>query len=177
MKTITLLLSPLLFILGLHAQEISSGSTLQQYSKPGAAIDMNYSTEKVDINESSDVNISLTTAVPNGTLSVLISIDNKLSSLKEFDNNLSFEIKPNQQNFLIDLQVKAQTEGLYYIRLLTKIDKGYGTKLRSFAVPIYVGRSSNILKKDINASMKALGIGENISVSKAVESIKILQEK
>ena len=121
MKTITLLLSPLLFILGLHAQEISSGSTLQQYSKPGAAIDMNYSTEKVDINESSDVNISLTTAVPNGTLSVLISIDNKLSSLKEFDNNLSFEIKPNQQNFLIDLQVKAQTEGLYYIRLLTKI--------------------------------------------------------
>ncbi|CAA6808289.1 MAG: Unknown protein [uncultured Sulfurovum sp.] len=177
LKVIILLLSPLLFTLGLNAQNSVSGSTFHQYSKPGAPVDMSFETEEVGVDEVSDVNISLSTSSMKGTLSVLITVDKDLESLKEFDKDISFEIKPTQQNFLIDLQVKAKKEGLYYIRLLTKIDKGYGPKLRSFAVPVYVGKSSNVLNENLNTRMKALGSGENISVSKAVETIKILKEK
>jgi hypothetical protein len=177
MKTIILILTALLFILELNAKELSSNSTFHQYSKPGAPIDMHYTSEKVDINETSDVNITLTTTVTRGTLSVLIHLDKNLNSLRAFDNNLTFEIMPNQQDFLINLQVKSEYQGLYYLRLLTKIDKGYGIKLRSFAVPIYVGEKVKITSKDINLTMKALGLGENISVSKAIETIEVVKEK
>ncbi|CAA6807520.1 MAG: Unknown protein [uncultured Sulfurovum sp.] len=177
MKKLTLLLTPFIFILGLNAQEINQGSTFHQYSKPGAPIDMRYTTQKVDLNETSDVNISLSTTVTKGSVSVLITLDENLKSLKSFDNNLSFEIKPGVQDFLIDLQVKSEKQGLYYIRLLTKVHKEYGSKLRSFAVPVYIGQESAIKSKSISSSMKALGSGENISVSKAIETIQILKEK
>jgi hypothetical protein len=57
------------------------------------------------------------------------------------------------------------------------VDKGYGVKLRSFAVPIYVGEEAEIRKKSINLQMKALGSGENISVSQALETIEVVKEK
>lgn len=177
MKTIIFILTPLLFVLTLNAKDISSNSTFHQYSKPGAPIDMSYTSEKVDLNETCDVNITLTTAITKGTISALISLDKNLSSLIEFDNNLTFEIMPNQQDFLINLKVKSEYQGLYYIRLLTKVDKGYGVKLRSFAVPIYVGEKLEIISKDINLNMKALGSGENITVSKAIETIEAVKEK
>jgi hypothetical protein len=177
MRRIILILAPLLFILELNAKDLSSNSTFHQYSKPGAPIDMHYTSEKVDINETCDVNITLTTAITKGTVSALISLDKNLSSLNEFDQNLTFEIMPNQQDFLINLQVKSEHQGLYYIRLLTKVDKGYGVKLRSFAVPVYIGKEAGIMKKSISSHMKALGSGENISVSKAVETIEVVKEK
>ena len=174
MKAITLILTPLLFVLGLNATDISSNSTAQQYSKPGADIDMKYTSQKVDVNEISDVNITLTTAITKGLISVIITLDKQLETINEFDDNLTFEIIPNQQNFLIELQVKSKHQGLYYIRLLTKVDKGYGIKLRSFAVPIYVGQVEGIKKRSLDAQMKAIGSGENISISKAVETIEII---
>lgn len=178
MKTRTLLLTPFIIFFGLHAQNnLDQGSTLRQYSKPGAPIDMSYQAQKVDINESSDVNITLSTTIEKGTIEVLINLDENLKSLKAFDKDLSFEIQPKEQNFIIDLQVQSAKQGLHYIRLLTKVKKAYGTKLRSFAIPVYVGKVSSIVPKSIGSSMKALGSGENISVSKAIETIKILKDK
>jgi len=177
MKTITLIFIPLLLTLGLNAKEISSNSTQRQYSKPGAPIDMRYTSQKVDINETCDVNITLTTAIRSGTVSAFITLDKELTSLTKFNENLTYEIMPEQQDYVINLQVKSAQQGLYYIRLLTKVDKGYGVKLRSFAVPIYVGEKAGITKKSLNFSMKALGSGENISISQAVETIEIVKEK
>ena len=176
MKSITFILTPLLLSIGLNAQTISSGSTAQQYSKPGAPIDMKFTSQKVDVNEISDVNITLTTTVYKGTISTLISLDKDLNSLTELNKNLTFEVLPEQQNFSINLQVKSKKQGLYYIKLLTKVDKGYGIKLRSFAVPVYIGESVGIISKNLNPQMKALGLGENISISKAIETIEIVKE-
>ena len=138
---------------------------------------MSYTSQRVDINEASDVNITLTTAIRSGTVSVLINPDENLNILNTFDNNLSYKIIPNERDYAINLQVKSEQQGLYYIRLLTKVDQGYGIKLRSFAVPIYIGETAGIVKKSINASMKALGTGENISISKALETIEVVNEK
>lgn len=178
MKKLTLLLIPLLFVLGLNAKDISSNSTLHQYSKPGAPIDMSYKSQKVDINETSDVNITLTSAINKGNVFVVIRLDKNLSSLKEFDNNISFKILPNQQEFIINLQVKSEYQGLHYIRLLTKVNKGFGIKLRSFAVPVYIGEKAGVPNNNanVNSHMKALGSGENISISKAIETIQIIKK-
>lgn len=176
MKTITLILSSILFTLGVNAKDISSNSTFHQYSKPGAAIDMKYTSQKVDINEASDVNITLTTTIRKGVVSAIITLDENLNSLNEFDNNLTFQIAKNQQDLLINLQVNSKKPGLYYIRLLTKVDKGYGVKFRSFAIPVYIGEQVAIHKTNMNSQMKALGSGENISISKAVETIEVVKE-
>ena len=177
MKIIIPLAISLLFTLCLSAKEISSNSTLKQYAKPGAAINMNYSSQRVDINEFSDVNITLTTTIPKGTVLVEVNLDKKLSALSDFEKNLMFPVSSRNEDFIIKLQVKSEQVGLYYIRLLVKVDEGYGVKLRSFAIPIYVGEEKEIKKNRANIQMKAFGRGENISVSKAIESIKIIKEK
>lgn len=197
MKKLTLILAPLLIVVGLHANskkvseeqlnensiqniEINSvekGTTLRGYSKPGAPIDMEFNTTKVDVNQTADINISLITAIQTGTLDVQLSLDENLSTIEPLEENLSFTITPSTQKFSIDFQVKSEKEGLFYIRMLTKVDKGYGVKLRSFAVPVYVGEKPKTLTKGITSRMKALSNGENISVSKAVETIEVIQEK
>jgi len=166
----------MLLTLNINAKELSSSSTMHHYAKPGAPIDMSYTSQKVDVNETSDVNITLTTSIKQGTIVTIMNLDENLSSLKEIDTNSTFSVTPEEQTFLINLQVKAETEGLYYIRLLTKVNKGYGVKLRSFAIPIYVGENAGIKKNNNNAQMKLLGAGENISVAKAVETIQVVNE-
>ena len=177
MKNAQLILLTLLLTLSITAQEISTNTTQGKYSKPGAPIDMTYSSQKVDVNETSDVNITLTTAIKHGDVAISITLDKNLSSTKEFEKNITYKIEPNQQNHLIQLQVKSEQAGLYYIKLLTKVDKGYGIKLRSFAVPIYIGQTDKVIKKNMEEKqMKALSSGENISISKAIETIKLVNE-
>ena len=181
MKKITLILTPLLFLLGLNAEvmkpENISGNTMQQYSKPGAPIDMKYNSQRVDLNETADVNITLNTSATNGTFSAIVTLDKELEELSDTQKELKFDIYEDQQEFMINLKVKAQDQGLYYIRLLTKISNSYGSKLRSFAVPVYIGEEEKkVLTKGITNQFKALGSGENISVSKAIETIKVLKD-
>jgi len=197
MKKLTLIFAPLLIVMGLQANSkkvseeqlnkhtyqhieidnIERGNTLRGYSKPGAPIDMEFNTTRVNVNEVSDVNITLMTAVNTGSLDVQLSLDNNLTTVETVEENLTFQITPSAQKFNINFQVKSKNEGLFYIRMLTKVDKGYGPKLRSFAVPVYIGEKPKSLSKAITSRMKALSDGENISVSKAVETIKVINEK
>jgi hypothetical protein len=176
MKLKTLIVTPLLILVGLHA-EAMKGTTIGHYSKPGAPIDMTYLTNSTDDNESNkiyDVNITLTSTVRYGTMKVKLAFDDKLTPLSAIDEELTFEINPEQKKYPINLQVSAKEDGLYYIRLLTKIDKGVGSKLRAFAVPVQVGERK-ILNKD-SLMMKSHS-GENISISKAIETISVVKEK
>jgi len=198
MKHLTLILTPLLMVASLQANSkkvsqeelnnsttlqveidnIEHGSTLRGYSKPGAPIDMEFNTTRVKVNEISDVNITLMTAVNSGVLDVQLNLDKNLTTLEPLDENLTFQISPAHKEFKLDFQVKSENEGLYYIRMLTKIDNGFGPKLRSFAVPVYIGEKPKTLTtKAVTSRMKALSNGENISVSKAVETIRVIEEK
>ena len=182
MKKTKLLLAPLLIVMGLQAKpteetkvensNIKSGTTLGHYQKPGAPIDMSYDSTKVNAGEVSDINITLTTSAISGTMQVSLTFDEAIKNVNNTEENLTFEITPEQRSFPINIQASSDIDGLHYIRLLTKVDKGTASKLRAFAVPVYIGepkpkaKSANI--------MKAMS-GENISVSKAVETIEIIE--
>jgi hypothetical protein len=177
MKTTTLLLTPLVIMAGLATQSmateesnITTGSTLGYYSKPGAAIDMTFTSTNVQSNETSDVNITLITTAPSGTIQVGLSFDENLTQISSVEENLSFQISPQQKEYPINLQVASQKDGLYYIRLLTQVNG----KMRSFAIPITVGKP--VAKTKSKNIMKAMN-GENISVSKAIETITVLDEE
>jgi hypothetical protein len=182
MKKTKLLLAPLLIVMGLQAKpseetkvensNIKSGTTIGHYQKPGAPIDMSYDSTKVNAGEVSDINITLTTSATSGTMHVSIAFDEAIKNDSNTEENLTFEITSEQRSFPINIQASSSIDGLHYIRLLTKVDKGTASKLRAFAVPMYVGepkpkaKSANI--------MKAMS-GENISVSKAVETIEVIE--
>jgi len=172
MKLKTLVFTPLLVLMGLHADSMS-GTTIGHYAKPGAPIDMTYLTKSTDNNKSSklyDVNITLTTTVRYGTMRVKLTFNDKLIPTSSIEKELAFEITPEQKKYPINLQVSAKEEGLFYIRLLTKIDKGRGSKLRAFAVPVQVGEKKRLNR---NSVMMKSHSGERISISKAVETITV----
>ena len=193
MKKTILILVPLL-IVGLYAsskkinpeettevksisdKSIVEGTTLGKYSKPGAPIDMSYRTTRVDINESADVNITLTTTAQSGKVLVSMNIDNNLTLVNSVDTNQSFDIAPDSKSFNINMRVRSEHEGLYYIRLLTKVKTGLHPKLRSFAVPVMIGENPRLKTRAGVTFLKAKS-GENISVSKAVETIEVIKEK
>jgi len=186
MKKNFLILTPLIIVMGLHANskkvtqeeidKVASGTTEGHYQKPGAPINMSYKSIKVDTNETADVNITLTTTAHSGTIYAMMTHDDNLTLIGDVDENLTFNILPDQKSFNINLQATSNYDGLYYIRLLTKIDKGYGPKLRSFAVPVYIGDNPKPKTRSGVTFMKATS-GENISVSKAVETIEVIKDK
>jgi len=192
MKKTILILVPLL-VVGLYANSkkinseetntviknidnkiIIEGTTAKKYSKPGAPIDMTYKSTKVDSNETADVKITLSTTAQNGEVVVDMTLDKNLKLINDVDMKQNFNISQNSKSFNIDLKVRSEREGLYYIRLLTKVKTGKHPKLRSFAVPIMVGENPRPKTKAGVNFLKAKS-GENISVSKAVETIEVIK--
>ena len=184
MKKTKLLLAPLLILVGLHAKpaetvvetplNIKTGTTIGHYAKPGAPIDMTYTSTTVKTDEASDINITLTSNVNYGTMDVELTFDDKLIQVSNIAKKLTFQVTPKQRTYTISLKAKSNEEGLFYIRLLTKIDKGVGSQLRSFAVPVYIGENPKPRTKSTQV-MKVMG-GENISISKAIETIEVIDE-
>ena len=182
MKNKKLLLAPLLIVMGLQAKptevttvetsNIKTGTTIGHYQKPGAPIDMSYTSATVNAGEIADINISLSTTVQSGSMSVTITFDDTLKQEDSTEQNITFQITPEQKSYPINLQASSVEDGLYYIRLLTQIDKIEGSRLRAFAVPVYIGHNPKPKTKGANI-MKALS-GENLSVSKAIETIEVL---
>ena len=153
--------------------KIVKGTTVGHYQKPGAPIDINYSSTRVGLNEISDVNISLITSVKSGDMEVNIDIDKNLKVEGENYNKITFSLDPNEKEYNINLKLLSSKDGLYYVRLLTKIDNENSLKMRAFAVPIYVGNGQ--LKRKTNQLIRKAMSGENLSISKAEETVEILK--
>jgi hypothetical protein len=170
-----------LILIGLTGESLSAndsdrtvkGTTIGHYQKPGAPIDIIYSSTKVGLNEVSDVNISLVTTVKSGDMEVNIDIDKDLKVNGESYSKIIFNLDPNEKNYNINLKVSGSKDGLYYIRLLTKIVNNGNEKMRAFAVPIYVG-NGKLKNKNSQIIMKSSG-GEKVSISQAEESVEILK--
>jgi DnaJ-class molecular chaperone len=131
----------------------------------------------MDLNETADVNITLTTSITEGTVYINTILDKNLETDTQFDSKAKHTIQANQQNVLMNFQVQAKQEGLFYIRLLTTVETKVSKKLRTFAVPVYVGQQNKPVAKSLTTSLKAIGSSENISVSKAKETIQVIKEK
>ncbi len=149
------------------------GTTIGKYQKPGAPIDITYRSTRVKLNEPSDINISFSTPLKSGEMDVDINIDKDLKVIGEAYNKITYSLSPNQKEYNLNLRVSSSKNGLYYIRLLTKVNGVNGIKTRAFAVPVYIG-NGKLQKKSHQLVMKALG-GENLSISKAEESVEVIK--
>lgn len=177
MKALSKILTLLLLISTLKAQDANVYSSMNYYAKPGAAINISYPEIRMDLNETGDVNLTLSTSIPKGIVHITTVLDQNLQTNAQLDTNATHKIEANQKKILINFQVQAKKEGLFYIRLLTKVETQLSQKLRTFAIPVYVGTQQKPLPKSLTSSLKALGTSENISVSRAKETIEVIKER
>jgi len=155
---------------------IIKGTTIGHYQKPGAPVDMTYTTRKIKVGEVSDVNVTFSTSLKSGEMDISISFDKELKPVGEDFNRVIFPIIPGQRDYKLHLKVTSSKNGLYYVRFLIKIkdSNGISSNMRAFAVPVYVG-NGRLNRKSSQQIMKAFS-GENLSVSKAEETIETLDE-
>jgi len=144
--------------------ELVHGTTLGKYKKPGAPVDIDYTTQHIQAGDESSVNIVLLTPEKQGSMQVQIKLDRGLTSVGSFDQMKQFNLDGSNR-YPLHFKVIASSDGVYYIRLLVNMEsKGF----RAFAVPVYVGNGSVKLKRKPLQKSKS---GENIVVSPAQEKI------
>ena len=146
------------------------GTSIGKYAKPGAPVDIRYESQHVNAGDTSTVNIILTSSSSTGTMKVKVKVDKDLNELSKIDKHLSFDLSGAKKEYPLHLEVSADEDGLYYVRIQVAI-KGQG--MRAFAVPVYVGDAVLKTKKTagVQSTMEKTERGETISVSSAEETI------
>ena len=142
------------------------GTSEGAYQKPGAPVEIKYTSEHVDAGEVSKVDIVLIPKVNTGTMKVKVKLGKSLNEISSVDKQQSFDLDSDTKEFPLHLEVSADEDGLYYVKLHVVL-KGKG--MRAFAVPVYFGEGK---LKTANSSIEKTQDGENISVSSAQESIE-----
>ena len=146
--------------------KLLQGTTIGSYAKPGAPVDISYTSEHVDTGDTSEIKIVLSTSVQTGTMKALVNVDKALEEISYLEKEIVFNLETNKKEYPINLNVLGRSEGSYYIRILVEI-KGRG--MRAFAVPVHIGNpKANIQSKP---SIKSAN-GSKLNVSNALETIK-----
>ena len=141
------------------------GTSIGKYAKPGAPVEIRYTSEHVAVGDVSKVDIILTSSVKTGIMKVKVKVDKDLNEIASAEKHLSFELAKEENEFPLHLEVSADEDGLYYIRVMVTI-KGKG--MRAFAVPVYVGEGTFRKNK---ANIEKTKSGENITIFSAEETI------
>lgn len=140
------------------------GSSIGEYAKPGAPVDINYTSEHVNVGDVSRVDIELSSSVLTGSMSVKVKVDEDLSLVNNLTKHLSFNLGKGKKNYPLHLKVIAHEDGLYYIHLMVAI-KGKG--MRTFAVPVYIGKGN---LRNNKVDIKKTTSGESVTVFSGEET-------
>lgn len=148
--------------------QVLEGSSMQGIEqKRGLAVDIEYKSEHVGVNQLSQVNIVLSTHLTKGILNVdITSMNNTLEGIKP--NNYKFVLleRAEENAFPINLEVKSEKEGIHYINLKVSLE---GDETRVLSVPVNVGKVDKVLQKK---ALTSSSDGDAMTVSQAVEEIK-----
>jgi len=146
--------------------KLLKGTTIDSYAKPGAPVDISYTSEHVDMGDISEIKIILNTSVQTGTMKALVNVDKALEETSYSEKEIVFNLETNKKEYPINLNVLGRSEGSYYIRILIEIE---GRGMRAFAVPVHIGNpKANVQSKP---SVKSAN-GSKLNVSNALETIK-----
>jgi len=147
--------------------DVISGDSFGKYSKPGAPVEIVYTTEHVNSGDICEVKVTLSTTQKSGMMSISTKVDERLNQITVTPQEVRVDLETIQGEYPLEFSLSADSDGLYYIKLHITIE---GKGMRAFAIPIYVGDEKT--KKKISKVVQHSATGENISVSPAVETIK-----
>ena len=157
----------------IETKEVKTITTKGKYRKPGAPIDMTHTEARVAVGEVANIDVTFSTSLHSGNIEIEVTLDDGLESTEALSSVVSFQLTADKKDYAMKFNVSAKKDGLYYIRLLGKAGEGESIRMRSFAIPVYVG-DGHIKKKGKQQIMKVMG-GENLSISKAEETIEYVE--
>lgn len=172
----------------------NEGTTKGFYAKPGAPVDLTYCSEpienaqscsanpsnKIANTKSGDVNITLETTIESGKMSVDIEFDKNITNLSNTPSKLLFDVTKDKKRFPINIKIDGKVDGLYYIRFFITIQEDLEKRVRSLAVPVYIGDYNASRQKEaypapmmLKSSNKQI---ENVTVFKAKENFEAIKK-
>ena len=158
---ITLLL--LWFVNQNQPKEVLFGTTKGIMSKSTLPVDIEYTSKRVEIDEVSQVNITLLSPLKEGVLNVKVrDLKDSLDGLDEEEFN--FILTENLNRFNLAYEVSSKRAGIHYVNLMLTI-KERGSKV--LAVPVYIGNQESLQAKAQYLIRDAQGVP--LSISKAEE--------
>ncbi len=151
----------------LHAEDNNTvqqleGTSIGHYQKPGAAVDINYSTDIVQASEASTVHITLSSPVTEGRLEISLSTEGRGLILPKA-HSYGFDMNSQTRSHSMELSVYADEEDRYYITLVAKIVKKEHIESRVFSIPVQVGLNQKIKKPNKNL-IQENGTGRKIVI-------------
>ena len=152
-------------MLNASGEKISRGSSVGKYAKPGAPVDIRFTSQNVETGERAEVKINLLTSIESGNMDVSLKLDSGLYSKKNREEKIHFNLTAKDSSYSITLHLSANDDNVYYVRLIVRIE---GKGVRAFAVPVFIGEGR--VKKSSSSKFSKSASGEKLSVSKAVES-------
>ncbi len=145
MRKFTILASALLMS-GLMVSAASAGTahkkTAMPYMKPGASVYLTHNYDgKTAVGEIENITVTLTEAYDTGTLTATILPTDGLTIYSDTRMH-SFAMNGAAEHTL-NVQVSANTDGVYYLNLQMVVEDGTGNVMRrSGGVAIYVGANA-----------------------------------
>ncbi|MEE9303235.1 MAG: hypothetical protein V3U84_05565 [Thiotrichaceae bacterium] len=125
------------------------GDTKNQYSKPGAPVQLSYTSTKVQAGEESQIDLIFSTQTfdemnKEGAISINVTVDNGLT-ISNLSSVFDIQLEPNTTDYPISFSASADSSGLYYVNIFASMLVGANNMNRAFAIPVQVG-SDIVLK-------------------------------
>jgi len=138
--------------------QIEKGSSIGNYAKPGASVEMRYESPKVDLLENAEVNIFLQPVKHYSEMKVYLTVDQTLEKVAGISGNFTIKTGKSMTEYPLTLTVRSSEPGTHFIRLIVSA----GGKSRAFTVPVHVGKKESAQTEKRGKSLKVMKAREEI---------------
>jgi len=146
--------------------KVISGDTTKMLKKSNLPVDIKYTSEQVDVNEISNVNIIISSPLSEGSLKVKVKdLKNSLEGLE--NQEYTFVLSQGTNSFPLNFQVLSEVNGIHYISLIFSVE---GKGIKSLSIPVNIGKEVSISQKSKITIRNSAGTP--LSVSQAEEVIR-----
>jgi len=154
-----ILLTALLGTASLYATaEIEKGSSVGNYAKPGASVEMRYESPKVDMLENAEVRIFLHPVKPYPQIKVHLAVDQALERVSDTKSDILITTKKDIKEYPLTVTVRSAEPGTHFIRLIVSA----GGRSRAFTVPVHVGEVQTVKREKSGKRLKVMHAREEI---------------
>lgn len=141
----------------LHASgEVEKGSSVGNYAKPGASVEMRYESPKVDLLENAEVRIFLYPVKHYAEMKIHLTVDHALEKVAGTTGDFTVKTGKNTTEYPLTVTVRSSEPGIHFIRLIVYA----GGKSRAFTIPVHIGERT-----------------EDIHTHKKTDKLKIMHAK
>lgn len=132
-------------------KETLTGTTKGQYQKPGAPVNLSYTSDKVNVGDVSNIQATLHLSALNlDAVQVVMNVDEGVTLLSSPGDNFSLPLQPNKLDYPLMFSASSYDTGLRYINLVVTTTRGAETQNRAFSIPVQAGTND-----DVKRMMKA----------------------